>query len=125
MEESKRVVLTEAEILSKPCRKCHAIEGVGCKNEARYPLVHRLGDTELAFHRQRIMDAWSTHSERRMGILSSTDKALIAYYAFIMLCDSVSTKATELLGKPFTSEDIQKFFAHKAILELKKDRLIE
>lgn len=121
---STRKVLSEEDILATECRNCHAIVNVGCKNKSRHPLVHTEASTELAFHRERIMDAWAQHSQRRMGPLNATDKALITYYAFIMLCDSVSTKAVELLGEPFTSEDIQKFFAMKAVAELKKDKLL-
>jgi hypothetical protein len=125
MEESQRKVVTESEILSFACRKCHVIAGVGCKRADRTPLTHAIEDTELAFHRERIMDAWASQTNKCMGRLSATDKALIVYYAFVMICDSVSTKAEEVLGKEFSSEQIQKFFASEAIKELRKDRLIE
>lgn len=124
MLNSQRKVIGEDEILALACRHCHSEPGVGCKNAQRHALVHHLPDMELAFHSQRIMDAFERQATSRMGRLSPTDKALITYYAFVMLCDSVSTKTMVMFGKEFTSEDIQKFFATEAVKELRKDKLI-
>lgn len=122
-----RPVLKDLEILRLECRKCHASEGYACKSKEGHSLTHdfSLNGPVMKFHRERMLDAWASHSSYRMGNLNATDKALITYYAFIMLADAVSVKAVEMLGKPFTSEDIQTFFAYKAVEELRKDKLLD
>lgn len=60
----------------------------------------------------------------KMQTLDATDKALIVYYAYIMLCDSVAAHSVKVLGKKFTSEEIQAFFGQKAVNELRLEGLI-
>lgn len=125
LDGSKRQVVTEEEILAIRCPRCHVAPNVGCHNIERHPLSFIEGATELSFHRERIMVAHAVQLQRKFDrALTSTDKALIVYYAFVMLCDSVSTQSKSLLGSEFTSDQIQAFFAHKAIEQLKKDRLL-
>lgn len=124
MAESQRKVVSEAEILSISCPKCHAIEEHGCLTNDRRVLCRKIDDTELAFHSERVFAAFQKQFHGKWGKLGATEKALICYYAYIMLCDSVSTKSVELLGKQFTTEQIQAFFANEAIQELKRDKLL-
>jgi hypothetical protein len=57
--------------------------------------------------------------------LTATDKALIVYYAFIFLSDSVSATAIKTIGQPWASDDIQRFFAKRAIDALIVEGLLD
>lgn len=61
---------------------------------------------------------------KELTAVSATDKALILSYAFLMLCDSVSTKAEVVFGKQFTSHEVQLFFTQKAVEQLRRNGLI-
>lgn len=56
--------------------------------------------------------------------LTATDKAVLVYYAFVMLCDSCSANAEKLFGKAMSSQDIQRSFAQHALAECRKDGVI-
>lgn len=107
--------VTEDEIIAAWCPTCHARPGQGCRDKNRHTLVERIGQIGLSFHQPRVMVAH----------LGPTEKALIIYYAFIMLCDSVSINSETVLGKWHTSEEIQTFFGKMALNELKKEGLIK
>lgn len=124
MVESQRRVLSEKEILNVPCPNCHVQVGVACRNSARHVLVVMTGQTELSFHSARIFIAQQQQMRDRFGILGATEKALICYYAFVMLCDSVSTKSIEVIGKDVSSQEIQAMFVQEAIKALRNDKLI-
>lgn len=117
-------IVTEAEILAVACPKCNAVREHGCLDAQRHVLYHRLGDTELTFHPERIRAAQESKITAQFGKLGATEKALICYYAFIMLAESVSTKSVEILGRAFTVEQILTFFSQQAVAALRKDGLI-
>jgi len=123
---SERKVISEAEILAVACPICNAAKGFACRFiHTRIPLSREIEETELVFHHERIKLAQDAQILRNFGrILGPTEKALITYYAFIMLADSVSLKSVETLGRSYTSVEIQKFFAQQAIKELRKDKLL-
>jgi hypothetical protein len=109
---------TREQLMEVPCIQCDAKIGKQCRSESG-----GRGHLLVGFHFQR--------SELRgklpsMGDLelNSTDKALICYYAFVMLSDSVSSKSEEILGKRMTSQEVQRFFARQAVIELQKDGLL-
>jgi hypothetical protein len=125
--ESQRKIITEKDILAVSCPACLRFVGMTCVTPLnRRALAFEVGVTECSFHAARIMKA-QDQQIKNLGLqpLGSTEKALILYYAFIALCDSVSTKSQELFGKEFTSEDIQRRFAQEAIKELRHDGLFK
>ncbi len=110
-------IVTEREILAIPCLECRARSKRMCFDVR--------GNTRELAHASRIREAQARQAARILGdVLDPTDKALILYYAFIKLCDSVSTKAPQVLGIDLNSEQIQAFFCRKAVEELKKDGLL-
>lgn len=127
VKDHTRKVVTEAEILAVPCPTCHASKGMGCRrtDNRSIPLQTALITDALSFHPPRVFDAQQAQLLRNFGrFLGPSEKSLITYYAYVMLCDSVAGKSTELIGKPFNSLEIQKFFAQCAITELRKDGLL-
>lgn len=125
MEPSKRKVCTEAEILAVRCPICEAIPGRPCISHQRHALIVRLGQTEFSFHSARISTAQDIRWKEKFGVsLSQSEKTLILQYAFIMLCDSVSTKSIEVMGRQYTSDQIQAYFCNQAIKELQNDELV-
>lgn len=125
--ESYRSVISEKEILAISCPTCFRPADKLCVSRSNgMVLAFEVGATECSFHAARIMKA-QDEQIKKLGLqpLGPTEKSLILYYAFIMLCDSVSEKSKELLGKQLTSEQVQAFFAHKAIEELKNDGLFK
>lgn len=124
MNGNGKVGSTELEILAVKCPTCNSLPNVGCLNPERHVLAKACPQDGLSFHPTRYRAAMDEKFRRAFGKLSPTDKALICYYAFIRLADSVSTKSKEVLGREFTSTEVQIFFARKASDELKKDGLI-
>jgi hypothetical protein len=106
--------LTGEQMREVPCIRCDAKVAEPCKKNG-LPLIGC--HSERAILRAK-MPCFPVE-------LNATDKALVCYYAFIMLCDSVSTKSVETLGKQLSSAEVQRFFAKQAIDELKKDGLIK
>lgn len=99
------------------CRTCHAARGMQC----------RRGGESGGFCATRVLQAQKNREAKLLGSdinLTPGEKALIVYYAFIILCDSVSTKSKEVLGVEHSSLNIQGFFIKQAIEEAKKDGLI-
>lgn len=117
-------IVTEAEILAVACPKCNAVREHGCLDAQRHVLYHRLGDTELTFHPERIRAAQDEKISAKFGKVGSTEKALICYAAFQMLAESVSLKSVEVLGRAFTPDQILTFFAQQAVDVLVKEGLI-
>jgi hypothetical protein len=109
-------VITDRQILSSVCPKCFARPKMQCFDVR--------GKMRTLAHPERIREVQNNILTQMFGRLDATDKSLILYYAFIHLCDSVSTKAKELLGVDFNSEQIQSFFCKKAIEELRRDGLL-
>lgn len=128
MSESKRAGINEREILSVECPTCCVPAGKICRmKDAKTPLAYEIGATEFSFHITRVILAQDTVI-KRLGFgeaLTPSEKGLILYYSFIMLCDSVSTKSELIFGRKMESEDIQKFFAFKAVEELRNDGLMK
>jgi len=122
---SQRSVITESAILHEFCPQCRARELQPCRNKQHRPLAFELDSSEMAFHSERIMLALHTQVTTKLnGVLSSADRSLIVYYAFIHLANACAANSLKLFSKEQTSEDIQAFFAQIAITELRKDRLI-
>ena len=125
MNNGERKVMLDGQILAVSCPTCHVKAGVGCLSPERYVFARALGAHDLSFHPARIVAAQENEFRVKFGKLGATEKALILYYAYIMVCDSVASKSVEVLGKEFKSTDIQAFFANEAIKELKKDGLMQ
>lgn len=128
MDKSTRHVISEQEILAVQCPTCNRAAGKTCvavRNRA--PLSYEINVTECSFHAARIIAA-QDEQIKRLGfgnVLGPTEKALILYYAYIMVCDSVASKSKEMFGKEMNTEEIQRFFAHKAVDELRHDELFK
>lgn len=110
------------QIMEVACIACDAKVGKPCRaghNGTGYVLV--------GFHDKRVELRGKLPSLGNLDTdtkLGPTDKAIITYYAYVMLCDSVATKSEELLGKRFTSAEVQRFFAKQAVIELQKDGML-
>lgn len=88
-------------------------------------LAYVIDANHLSFHPERIRFAQKQHEKRLFSEnLDASDKALITYYAYVMICDSVASRSEAIFDKQFTSQDIQKFFAQQAVAELRKDKLL-
>lgn len=111
-------VITYKQALSVICPECWARPKIPC-----FSIRGSIATCELV-HPGRTRAAQELIARPLLGELNATDKALLLYYAYTMLCDSVSTKAVEILGHEFDSEQIQAFFAAKAMKELQADGLI-
>lgn len=119
--------VVQNEILDVGCKECGAQPGKPCRIPGRImlPFTHHLEQEHFSFHPQRILYAKMKKVMPGFGDgMTASTKALITYYAFVMMCDSVSTKSKELLGAELSSQAVQAFFAHEAIKELRKDGLI-
>lgn len=67
------------------------------------------------------------HAERRelakiqLNALSNLDRALIVQYGFLIMADAVAANAEKMFnGTAYSTEQIKRFFAHKAIVELQE-----
>src|SRR6266704_2127192 len=107
------------QIMEVPCVNCEAKINKPCRSGH-----NGTGFVIVGFHPQRVELRGKLPSLGNLDTdqtLNSTDKAMITYYAYVMLCDSVSTKSEELIGKRLTSAEVQRFFAKQAVIELQKD----
>lgn len=120
-----RKAVTDAQILAVSCPTCHCLSGLGCLTPERRVFATEVGSNKLSFHSERISAAYALQFAVAFGGLDPSTKALAIFYAYGMLCDSVSLKSVELLGRFHTSTQIQTYFAQKAIAEMKKDGLLE
>lgn len=118
--QTKQTALTREQVMEVPCIQCDAPKGFACKVDRGNPFKL------VGFHKERVAlrQRYPVLPEAAKE-LNSTDKSLIVYYGFVMLCDSCEAKSIELFGKHIASADIQRMFAHKAIEELKKDGLLD
>ena len=112
----KGKVINERTVLSVFCPNCRVRGQRLCIDPRGAPLQKA--------HPERYLFAYELLTDRVNGKLSATDKALISYYAFIMLCDSVSVRSKEVLGIEMTTEQIQAGFCRKAIEALQEDGLL-
>lgn len=120
-------VISETEILALVCPTCQAPQQMACrvKGNRNIPLTTSLEQNDLTFHVERVEAAQQMQLMRNFGrFLGPTEKSLIVYYAFVMLSDAVAAKAMLMIGKEFTSQEVQAFFAQMAIQELKRDKLL-
>lgn len=116
---AKAEEFTLEQVREVPCIICDAIAGEHCM-------------TNYSGRRVVMVECHPERSELRKKCpnlsfvqgLDATDKSLIVYYAFVMLCDSLQPKSLEIIGKHFTSRELQVFFAKMAIAELRKDGLL-
>lgn len=109
---------TSTEIMEVCCIECDAKVGERCCEKDH-------GTIMLGFHSKRLELREKLPAFHNSELLSSTDKSLIAYYAFVMLADSCEAKSVELFGRHFDSVDIQRFFAARAVQALKKEGLLK
>lgn len=119
--------ITTDEILAVGCKTCGAPAGKPCRvpGQIIVPLTYQEEQTDFSFHAVRTLMAMSKLAYRRFGEdLKASEKALITYYAFVMLAESVSANSVAIMGKHYPPEAVEAFFAHAAIEELKKDGLL-
>lgn len=122
----KKKVTTD-EILAVGCKTCSAPAGKPCRVPGRIvvPLTYKVEETDFNFHPVRVLMALSKQAYKRIGEdLKASEKALITYYAFVMLAESVSAHSEAIMGKHHPPEAVEAFFAYAAIQELKKDGLL-
>lgn len=103
------------------CLFCDAAPGKRCVQPGRNtPLIG-------AFHPHRIelANRLIPHLQDIPKNLNSSQIALIVYYAFIALADSVAANSVKMVGKEQTSEEIQRCFARIAVKELKTAKLLD
>jgi hypothetical protein len=110
----------ESRVIQVPCIRCDAKVGTLCVQPGRN--IALVGGFHKERHElaNRVIPHFPTEEQ-----LTSTEKALIAYYAFIMISDSVAAKSEEMTGKVFTTQEIQRHFAKMAIDQLRKDGLLK
>lgn len=125
-DESKRQVVTEADILAINCIKCHSWPGVVCKDKYRHGLIGELGSTEMRFHRERIFDAYQEKLREKFEgtTFGLMEKAMVIYYAFVMMAQSVAVHSKSMMGQEMDVETIERFFATKAVEELRQDKML-
>lgn len=124
LHDSERNVVTETEILAVPCTTCNTLVGLVCKNKERHVLTYHEDSTEFAFHRSRVLTALAKQTEIRFPGIINIDRFMICYYAFVMMSNSIAENSEKLMGKKFTPDEIEKFFASKAIQELNRDKIL-
>lgn len=109
---------THKELLQVPCIRCNAAVGQPCvaPGNRRTPII--------GFHKQRNELRTKCPMLEMDHQLDSSEKALVIGYALLMLADACEANSEKLFGKFFSSREIQRFFASKAIDELKLDGLI-
>jgi hypothetical protein len=98
--------------LEVPCIVCDAKPGERCNDNG----AHLLGVHAKRKHLRERLPSVS---------LNGTDKSLIVYYAYVMLCDSCEANSEKLFGSYKKSEDIQRRFAAEATKHLKLEGLIK
>lgn len=113
-------VKEESRAMQVPCIRCDAKPNEHCVQPGRKePLVG-------GFHSERVELSRKVVVAMPKGEdLDATDKALITYFAYILLCDSVSAKSVELFGKQFASEEIQRWFGQQAVTQLRAEGLLK
>jgi hypothetical protein len=121
-----RTIISIEEIIEEVCPHCHAPKHGPCKRNDGLAMIVR-GDDDLQpyFHRERVLQAWYSQLEIKFGPTPSLDRALITYYAFIMMADAVAAKAEQMFEKKMSTWDIQAFFAMKAREVLKNEKLLD
>lgn len=73
----------------------------------------------------RVRQAQQIAAQRLLSLeLDVADQALILYYSYMMLCDSVSAKSKEILGIELDTQQIQASFAKRAVQALQQEGLI-
>lgn len=115
--EASSPELSAAQIMEVPCILCEAKPSERCKDKT--------GVTLIGFHALRLELRKQQPNVELPTELTPDEKALVIYYAYVMLCDSVEVHAETIMGKPFDTVAIQRFFAAKAVEMLKKDGLIK
>lgn len=101
-----------------PCITCDAAIGEACYDQ-QYNVILLKG-----FHARRVelrerYPNFPTEQE-----LTPTDKALLCFYAFVMLSDSVAVNSVRLFGKQCTTEEVQRMFGSRALQALRSEGLL-
>src|ERR1051326_868024 len=107
------------EILQVVCPRCDSAPLEACKERDGSQLIG-------GFHRERIefREKLPVLPKEVPSVLSSTDKAILTYYAFVMLADSCAANSEKLFGKKFTSQEIQRTFGKAALKKVQEDGLL-
>jgi len=99
------------------CIRCNAQPGEPC-TEHKAMII--------GYHKERVdlRDRLPFLPEEIPTNLSPTDKAIIVYYAFVALANSVAANSEKILGKQFTSQEIQRTFGKKGLNDAKEDGML-
>jgi hypothetical protein len=114
---------TDAQVREVYCIRCDAAPGEAC-TERSMKLV-------TGYHKERgnLRKKFPVNLDELVvkgsAILSPTDKSVIVYYAYVMLCDSVSANSEKIMGKFISSADIQRMFAKEGLDAARKDGIIK
>jgi hypothetical protein len=111
--------LTDKEIEEVPCIICSACEGQKCQ-ENGFNLIG-------GHHKERIecRQKMPVLPKEIPSLLTSTDKSITTYYAFVMLCNAVAANSKKMFdGKVFTSQEIQRKFGKAGFDAAMKDGMI-
>lgn len=109
---------SQNEIKEVPCMKCNAEPGQLCMAEGSTALIG-------GFHAERVeLRKRFPCLPEDQHKLTTDDKVIITYLAFVMLCDSVAANSEKMMGAVHTSEDIQRRFAFEASLWAKAEGMI-
>jgi hypothetical protein len=108
---------THKELLEVPCLRCMQAVGRPCvaPGNRKTPLI--------GFHKERT-DLRIKVPMLEMEGLDASDKALVMGYGFLLLANACEANAEKIFNKPFSSREIQRYFAAKAVEELVNDGLI-
>lgn len=112
--------LSQEQIREVSCVVCGAKPKEYCRQQGRNTALLECHPQRTAL-RSKLGDLTFDKS------LDATDKALITYYGYVMICDAVAANSEKMFGegKVFTSQEVQQFFARKAINELREDGLLD
>lgn len=126
MYDAKRRVVTELEIIAVTCPNCHAPKGAFCRNSNRHVLALHDDINESIFHQSRVHLARSKQGfNAKLGHLNNSQKELIVYYAFVILCEEVAKNTKDENGGVATAEQIQVQFVRQGIEELRIDGFLK
>ena len=105
--------LTSEQIKEVPCH-CGARVGEACKEDGTLIVA--------GFHKDRIQlretfPALPLHFD-------ATDKTIVMFYAFCILCEAVAKKSVEMLGKSHSAHQIQIAFIQEAIKQARDNGFI-
>jgi len=128
MKQQPLHLVLEKQILKVICPVCRALPGVGCRTtkNRNIPLAVVVGSNKLEFHEERAKKAEEVSAIGKFtAALPDALKSQIVTYAFVMMADSVAVHSFKMMGKEFSTEEVQAHFVRCAIDELKKEGIID